>query len=62
MSFYTCVVCLFVHLCFWMDFLSLLYRLVCYTVEPLNNGYVGTRHFVLYREVVLSSEVKHLLV
>ena len=31
-------------------------------VEPLNNGYVGTRHFVVYREVVLSSEVKNVLV
>ena len=29
-----------------------------YTVEPLNNGHVGTRHFVLCREVVLSSEVR----
>ena len=28
-----------------------------YTVEPPNHGHVGTRHFVLYREVVLSSEV-----
>ena len=27
------------------------------TVEPPNSGHVGTRHFVLYREVVLSSEV-----
>ena len=24
-----------------------------YTVEPLNNGHVGTDHFVHYREVVL---------
>ena len=32
------------------------------TVEPPNNGHVGTRHFVLYREVVLSSEVKNVLV
>ena len=32
------------------------------TVEPLNNGHVGTRNFVLYREVVLSSEVKNVLV
>ena len=23
------------------------------TVEPLNNGHIGTDHFVLYREVVL---------
>ena len=30
---------------------------VC-TVEPPNNGHVGTSHFVLYREVVLSSDVK----
>ena len=29
-----------------------------YTVEPPNNGHVGTRHFVLYREVVLFSVVK----
>ena len=29
-----------------------------YTVEPLNNGRIGTGHFVLYREVVLSLEVK----
>ena len=28
------------------------------TVEPLNNGHIGSRNFVLYREVVLSSEVK----
>ena len=33
-----------------------------YTVEPPNNGHIGTRHFVLYREVVLSSEVKNVLV
>ena len=32
------------------------------TVEPSNNGLVGTRHFVLYREVVLSLEVKNVLV
>ena len=33
----------------------------CYktiTVEPPNSGHVGTRHFIHYREVVLSSEVK----
>ena len=30
-----------------------------YTVEPSNNGHVGTR---LYGEVVLSSEVKNVLV
>ena len=29
-----------------------------YTVEPLNNGHVWKQLFVLYREVVLSSEVK----
>ena len=29
-----------------------------YTVEPLNNQHIGTSHFVLYREVVLSLEVK----
>ena len=28
------------------------------TVEPLNNAHFRTSHFVLYREVVLSSEVK----
>ena len=33
-----------------------------HTVEPLNNGHVGTRHFVLYKEVVLSSEVTNVLV
>ena len=33
-----------------------------YTVESPNNGHFGTRHFVLYREVVLSSEVKNVLV
>ena len=33
-----------------------------YRVEPPNNGHVGTRHFVLYREVVLSSEVTNVLV
>ena len=32
------------------------------TVEPPNNGHIGSRHFVLYREVVLSSEVKNVLV
>ena len=32
-----------------------------YTVEPPDNGHVGTRHFVLYREVVLSLEVKNVL-
>ena len=30
-------------------------------MEPLSNGHVGTRHFVLYREVVLSSEVRNVL-
>ena len=30
-------------------------------MEPPNDGHVGTRHFVLYREVVLSSEVKNVL-
>ena len=29
--------------------------------EPPNNRHVGTRHFVLFREVVLSSEVKNVL-
>ena len=38
------------------------HSLFVYTVEPPNNGHVGTRHFVLYREVVLSSEVKNVLV
>ena len=31
---------------------------VCNTVELLYNGHFGTSHFVLYRDVVLSSEVK----
>ena len=31
-------------------------------MEPPNNGQVRTRHFVLYKEVVLSSEVKYVLV
>ena len=35
---------------------------ILYTVESPNNGHFGTRHFVLYREVVLSSEVKNVLV
>ena len=30
----------------------------CIIVEPLNNEHIGTSHFVLHREVVLSSEVK----
>ena len=34
----------------------------CNTVEPLNIGHVGTSHFVLCREVVLSSEVEKVLV
>ena len=34
----------------------------CQTVAPLNNGHIGTSHFFLYREVVLSSEVKSILV
>ena len=29
------------------------------TVEPPNKGHIGTSHFVLCREVVLSSEVKN---
>ena len=33
-----------------------------YTVEPLNNGHIGTRHFVLYREIFLPSEAKNVLV
>ena len=32
------------------------------TVEPPNKGHVGTSHFVLYREVVLSLEVENVLV
>ena len=32
------------------------------TVEPPNNGHVGTWNFVLYKEVVLSSEVTNVLV
>ena len=32
-------------------------RLQC--MEPPNNGHVGTRHFVLYIEVVLSLEVMY---
>ncbi len=31
------------------------------TVEPPNKGHIGTSHFVLYREVVLSLEVKNSL-
>ena len=30
-------------------------------MEPPNSGHVGTRNFVLYGEVVLSSEVKKVL-
>ena len=33
-----------------------------HTVEPLNNGHVGTSHFVLYREGLLSLEVNNVLV
>ena len=29
-----------------------------YTVEPLNNGHIGTDHFVHYREVVLFQRQK----
>ena len=32
------------------------------TVEPPNSGHIGTRHFVLYREVVLSLEVEMYLI
>ena len=28
------------------------------TVEPLNNGHIGTWHFVIYRKVVLPLEIK----
>ena len=39
-------------------------RIITSTVEPLNKGQVGTSHFVLCREVVLSLEVEnvHVLV
>ena len=30
-------------------------------VEPLNKGHIGTCHFILCREVVLSLEVKNVL-
>ena len=40
----------------------LTYDIIGNTVEPPNNGHVGTRHFVLYSEVVFSSEVKNVLV
>ena len=33
----------------------------CQRVAP-NNGHTGTSHFFLYREVVLSSEIKNILV
>ena len=33
-----------------------------YTVEPLNKGHIGTSHFALCREVVLSLEVENVLV
>jgi len=36
-------------------------NLINTTTGPPNNGHVGTRHFVLYREVVFSSEVKNVL-
>ncbi len=28
-------------------------------VEPMNKGHIGASHFVLYREVVCSSEVQN---
>ena len=28
------------------------------TVEPLINGHIGNRHFVFYREVILSSDIE----
>ena len=31
------------------------------TVEPINNGHVGTRRFVVCREVVLASEVQNVV-
>ena len=33
-----------------------------HTVKPPNEGHVGTSHFVLCREVVLSLEVENVLV
>ena len=33
-------------------------HVITITVEPLNNGHIGTDHFVHYREVVLFQEVK----
>ena len=30
-------------------------------VEPPSNGHIGTRHFVLYREVVLRSDVNNVI-
>ena len=37
-------------------------HVLCAIYIQWNLGHVGTRHFVLYREVVLSLEVKNLLV
>ena len=37
-------------------------NLVIITVEPPNKGHVGTSHFVLCREVVLSLKVDNVLV
>ncbi len=46
--------------------LSLKYNNIYYyvtysTLEPLNKGHFGASHFVLYREVVRSSEVQNVL-
>ena len=35
----------------WKEWVEMYF--VPYTVEPLNNGHIGTDHFVHYREVVL---------
>ena len=37
---------------------SIIYTEERYTVEPLNNGHIGTHHFVHYREVVLFQRQK----
>ena len=44
-----------------LDLTFLLLTLTCtymYTVEPLNKGHVGTRNFVLYREVSFIRRLK----
>ncbi len=40
---------------------ALVYTYIHITVEPPNKGHDGTSHFVLYREDVLSLEVKNAL-